>query len=1357
MGSEADKSGTPVNVPTNSSMATNSSTRFVGKLEAFIIGESFEDYLTGVNNYLALNGIEKDEIKMRLFLNLVGGTASAKIIKAFLPAPYSEKTFDEVIAKAKKLFGAERNSIVEHYKFNNRSQKEGESLGDFAIELQAMSEHCEFGTFLDTALRDRFAAGIINKHTKMAVLNLDSKKSFADVVECAKKEDLIYKEAVQMTVKVDDKVNYVQKNFASNDKLKKSRITHNKNAQPSQWQGYQMRGSERGVRCYRCGKVGHIARSCFANIGTKDGRQKFQDGGNRSNAINEDFGYLNIEHPMEYEDDTLELSDEKLVANIRAAIGESKQNGSIEFIDLVVDSVRLKLECDTGSRVSLISLRDYRKHFMSKRIAKVNLPLSVISGQMLSVKGKIKVNICIRSKKHVLDLFVVDTMQDFIPLLGRDWLNVICPEWRNAFKVNAIVNEEISNQDRDKKVTKFRRDFARLFDNDLSTPIKDVTVNIRMNENAKPFVHKAYNVPFSIREDVGKEIDNLEKMGILERIEYSEWASPMVVAKKANGEIRPCLDGSKTINPHIETHHYPIPLIDELLANKGEAKWFCVLDLKGAYTQLKVDEETKKLLAVNTIKGLYAYNRLPFGVKPAASIFQFAMDKILMGLSNVQAFIDDVLVWGKSIEELHAIMEGVLERLLSFNVKVNFEKCQWFVDKVKYLGHIITREGIKPNREKLQAIIDAPIPKNVSELKSFLGMIMFYSKFMKNLCVKLRALYELLKKEKEWKWTDECQKSFELCKKELLGDHILTHYDPKKPIVITCDASDEGISGVLSHVIDGHERPVLFVSRTLTNAEKKYPILHREALAIVFAMEKFYKYVYGHFVKIFTDHKPLEGVFNGKKGAPPVVATRLQRYVIRLSIFEYEIKHRKGKNNGNADCLSRLPIKGEQSEADKLEERNYVIKAITTVKDLILNVEMIKRETDRDGQLVKLRQCITEGWKNEGSIKELKHYHDKNDLLSVEDGCVTLAGRIVIPNALRLATLKILHTNHLGETRMKQIARRYVYWQGINAEIERFLKECESCQVLRKDDRRKVYGKWPEVTFPWERMHIDFFHFKGKEFLIAIDAYSRWIEVKEMRGTNAEKVIEKLEEIFGVFGWGVEIVADNGPPFNSYKLRKYLNERNIKLTHSPPYHPQSNGLVERAVQTVKTVLRKLINDCNSSSQMTNLIEKFLKNYRNLPTTEENIVPAHRMFSYKPRCELTNLELKRNEELQNKISEENKLITFKKDEEVLYLSKLNGYTFATKAQIIEKKSKHVYLINCKNIVKLAHCNQLRKSALKNFIFKSTNELEEKQRVIPIEKSQSHISSQKTPVVLRRSSRERIPVRTFNLNWFLPHYK
>lgn len=1348
------------------------------KMGAYEAGSNFDHYLALLNNFFALNNETNDERKVRIVMNQIGDSAAIKIMKASAPKIFSDFTFDELIKLCKSLFSAQRNTIVEHFRFNQRQQKQGESLTDYAIELQAMAGHCDFGVFYDTALRDRFVAGLLNNETKKVLLQMNSDTKFAAMVEAAKREELVQAASNRMQIAGSSgSVNKVSfGNSGAKGKMRgrsKSRgrgqFSHNFQQNPTHAKGSSDR--KHAVRCHRCHMLGHYARDCQAAHPAR--------GQNRPNvnAVNEES--------FEEQVGNIEVDTDDWQTKSSVALGEHNEENGVHVLKFRVNGAKISFEVDTGTKFTVICESDYEKHFPNLKLHDCNLPLRVVSGEKLQVRGKILINLKIRGAPKLLEIVVLKTKSNFMPLLGREWLNVLCPSWRKALTVNAIAtqgncdDENFMAQFREKMCRELKENFGEVFDGDMSKPIRGIVVDIRMKDNVSGFVHKAYTVPHSLKVQVEAEIDKSEKSGVIKRVEYVAWASPMVTVKKPNGDIRCCLDGSKTINRYIETNHYPIPIIDDLLANKSEANWFSVLDLKGAYTQLCVSEKSQQILGLNTIKGLYVYQRLPFGIKPAASIFQSAMDKILCGLKNVQAYIDDVLIWGKTPEELYATMKLVFERLKHYNVKVNHEKCLFMVREVKYLGHILSREGIKPNAEKLKAVLKAPVPENVTQLRSFIGMVTFYSKFLKSLNGLLLPLYNLLKKEVKFEWSNECQRAFDLCKKELCGDHLLEHYDAGKPIVITCDASDDGISGILSHRINGEEKPVFFVSRKLTVTEKKYPILHREALAIVFAVEKFYKYVYGHFIEIFTDHKPLIGVFGLKKGEPPVVATRLQGYIMRLSIYDYEVKYRKGKENGNADMLSRLPIDESPSSEDKIEEKVCLIKSNFADAKLKLNIDLIREQTNKDEKLRKLKFHILNGWSDNVS-RDLRHYYDKNEVLGIDCGCLMMEDRLIIPEKLKFAVLRLLHTNHLGISRMKMIARKYVYWEGINGDVEKTVQMCEICQKFRKDDQKKVVGSWPEPRYPFERVHIDFFSFGGKEFLIFVDAFSRWLEIKRMSKTNAQAVLKELEKIFKTFGFAKELVSDNGPPFFSLEFNSSLESWGIKVTKSPPYHPQSNGIVERAVQTAKSFLRKITEKNLNDSQVTEALENFLFDYRNQPHTQENFTPSQRIFKFTPRTELTTLKLdrekhvnlsqnyvekslKRGNELENcqkyKIESKNKVKEFKIGEKVLYISRAPGHVEGVKAVIVKKNSELTYYVNVEGNVRLAHINQLRKSIIKDQIFNFPS-MSESQNVenLNLSKNQPEASrklnnaQQTTENDLQRPRRLRNPVKRLNYSKF-----
>lgn len=307
---------------------------------------------------------------------------------------------------------------------------------------------------------------------------------------------------------------------------------------------------------------------------------------------------------------------------------------------------------------------------------------------------------------------------------------------------------------------------------------------------------------------------------------------------------------------------------------------------------------------------------------------------------------------------------------------------------------------------------------------------------------------------------------------------------------------------------------MFFVSRKLSKAEKKYPILHREALAIVFSMEKFYKYVLGQKVCIVTDHKPLIGIFKGKKGGPTVVANRLQRYFLRLSIFDFTITYKPGKDNHVADCLSRLPLDQELSSSDLEESHrssltglNYLVEK----KKITLNAEIISNHSLKDPLISTVIEFVQKGWPRKVTEKPLRKFYAKRYQLGMDSGCLVLGDRTVIPSALKTSALKMLHANHRGIHKMKQLARMYLYWNGIDTDIENWTRACKQCQLLGINRTPRIYGNWPVTTQPFERVHIDFFHKNNQTYLILVDAYSRWLEIRKMNKTTATNVSQESQ------------------------------------------------------------------------------------------------------------------------------------------------------------------------------------------------------------------------------------------------------
>ena len=301
-----------------------------------------------------------------------------------------------------------------------------------------------------------------------------------------------------------------------------------------------------------------------------------------------------------------------------------------------------------------------------------------------------------------------------------------------------------------------------------------------------------------------------------------------------------------------------------------------------AYQQLPLDDDSKKLLVVNTPRGLFQYTRLPYGVSTAPAIFQSVMDRILHGLP-VACYLDDILIVAKTEEEHDELLEKTLERLEKAGVRLSQEKCEFRLSELRYLGHRIDATGIHPTSEKVQAIKKAPVPQTVSQLRVFLGLVNYYSKFIPQTATLLTLLYKLLEKNCHWEWTEECNQVFETCKSLLTSEAVLVHYDSTKQLKLSCDASQYGLGAVLSHVLDGVERPIAFASRTLNKAEANYGQIEKEALALIYGVKKFHKYLYGRPFTMVTDHKPLLSILNGKSAVPSTNA-KVGHVLVSISV-----------------------------------------------------------------------------------------------------------------------------------------------------------------------------------------------------------------------------------------------------------------------------------------------------------------------------------------------------------------------------------------------------------------------------------------------------------------------------------------
>ena len=865
------------------------------------------------------------------------------------------------------------------------------------------------------------------------------------------------------------------------------------------------------------------------------------------------------------------------------------------LIPAKLDGHSVQMELDTGAARSLISKETW-KLIGKPELKAAAFGLRTYTGQLINMLGQAAVTVEIDGSKKRLLVVVVDG--DGPSLLGRDWLQEIRLNWPLHYqKLDSSKSRQVDAL----------KEFPRLFSKELGM-IAHHVAELRVKKDAVPIFFRPRSIPFAIRQKVDEEIGRLEEMGVVKKVQHAEWAAPIVVVPKPDGSIRLCGDFKVTINPQLNVDQYPLPNPEDIFATLEGGVVFSKLDLSQAYLQLRLHEESKKFVTINTPKGLYQFQRLPFGIASAPAIFQRVMDEVLADLPFVKCFLDDLLVTGKTVEEHNTRLRQVLERLERFNIHLKWGKCLIGVKKLDFLGYRVSAEGLSTCADKIKAVASFPRPQDLSAVRSFLGLINYYGKFIPKLSTIAEPLNRLLRKSpNKLEWSEEAEKSWRELKEVMTSTTTLAHYDPHQKLVLACDASSVGVGVVLAHQYpDGSERPIAYASKTLNAAERNYSQLDKEALALVFGVKKFHKYLYGRNFLLITDHKPLLSILGSKAGIPPLAAARLQRWALILLAYQYELVFKKTQDHGNADALSRIPLPVQEKDgAAASAEKCY---RVALMKMPLTHVH-IRQTTRQDPLLSKVINYLQSGWpaKTEACFNPFK---TRELELTVEAGVLLWGQRVIIPKKLQRRVLELLHEDHLGMVRTKALARNYVWWPKLDEEIEQLVGRCKNCQAVRNQIAAPE-ARWELPSQIWYRLHVDFAGpVQGKMLFVVVDARSKWPEVAVMNSTTSAASIEVLREIFSRFGYPRELVSDNVPQFTSREFMDFMAEFGIRHFRGAPYHPKTNGLAERMVQTVKKQLGKY----NSiPGTLKTKISRILLSYRNTPHRITETSPAEMML------------------------------------------------------------------------------------------------------------------------------------------------
>lgn len=592
-----------------------------------------------------------------------------------------------------------------------------------------------------------------------------------------------------------------------------------------------------------------------------------------------------------------------------------------------------------------------------------------------------------------------------------------------------------------------------------------------------------------------------------------------------------------------------------------------------------------------------------FGISCAPELFQKVMESVVAGLEGVVVYLDDVLVSGRTQAEHDKRLELLLNRMKEYGILLNEEKCVINVSELEFLGHELSEKGIRPTESRVSAIKSFREPRNVSELRSFLGLITYVGRFIPHLADKTESLRKLLRDGERFVWTDLHKEAFDSIKRAVCESNFLGYFDTKDLCILIADASPTGLGAVLlQQDQNGNNRVISFASKALTPIEQRYFQTEREALALVWAVDKFKLYLLGKRFKLVTDCKPLHFLF--KERAKP--CARIERWVMRLQSYNFEVVYEPGCWN-LADALSRLSV----SEATDFDVSGEACIYQLVVQDTpkAMSLEEVEAESCKDTTFIAVSESLKSGvW--EENAKAFKPFATE---LCVSGSFLLRGDRLVIPEKLRQRALEIAHESHPGIVVMKRRLRQKVWWPMLDKQVEQFVKQCKACSMVSTLDPPEPMSRTEMPDRPWKDLAADFVGPlpSGHNLLVIIDYFSRFTEVVIMKQITATLTVKALHETFCRFGMPTSLKTDNGPQFVSNELDVFCKEFGIKHVRTTPYWPQANGEVERINRSIGKRL-KISQETYGSDWKWDL-RMFVLMHNSTPHSTTGVAPSTLMF------------------------------------------------------------------------------------------------------------------------------------------------
>ena len=796
--------------------------------------------------------------------------------------------------------------------------------------------------------------------------------------------------------------------------------------------------------------------------------------------------------------------------------------------------------------------------------------ITTADGNLQPIIGYIQVPLEVSSTIKYLDFLIVPNVKQAM-ILGSDFchlFNVNLNFKANTWSSNCLLTHvsSLSRMQELSDAQKLQLDIIIAKYTEMSNLPLGRTHVMKFNIDTGdtiPIKQRPYPMSPAMLKILYQELDQMLADDVIEP-SNSPWSSPVLLVKKASGEFRLCFDGRR-LNSVTKADAYPIPLVEQLLNKLHDAKFISSLDLRSAFWQIPLDDSSREKTAFPVPgRGLFQFKVLPFGLRNAAISQQRLMDT-LFGPEyegKIFCYLDDIIIISPTFEEHMSLLITAYNKLSDAGLTIRVDKCKFCRENLKFLGYIVDAQGLRTDPEKVEAIKNFKRPETATQIKRFIGTASWYRRFIKGFSTIVAPINDLLKGKKKTNrimWNEQAEQAFVTLKNCLTSDPIVSTPDFTKPFIIQCDASEKGVGAVLAQEVEGGEKVIAYASRSLNKNERNYSVTEKECLAVIFGLDKFRAYVEGVHCTVITDHYSLLWLFKIKDPTG-----RLARWSVRLSQFDFELKHRKGALNVVPDALSR---------------------------DTIINIDIINFErSDHDpwytDMLSKIRS-IPENYPN---------WRIENDqlfkLVKFDHQFINQANwKLVVPTNKRIEVLKEAHDSplsaHLGIFKTLKRVSEFYYWPQLRRDVIKYVRNCKVCLAQKSPNLvpSGQFGQFKNVTLPFQLISIDLMgplprSLKGNtSILVVSDWFTKFSLLLPMRDAKVSKIIEFIENtVFLIFGVPQIIICDNGAQFKSREFKKLVATYKVqKVWYNALYHPQVNP-VERVNRVIKTAIRSYISE-----------------------------------------------------------------------------------------------------------------------------------------------------------------------------------